>query len=162
MICEPQRWLGVDSQNPSFAKAAPIPRRSILSAIERDSPLTLPNTKYELIWHYSFNESDLALIHQRCGPANRLGFAAQLCMPWKPYVYCLARHTILRCPYLLACRRLDADLVTVIPKSRHLPDSARWRGVDVASGVRFPDRGRTPSGGRKVRRRQPASDPKDQ
>jgi hypothetical protein len=29
--------------------------------------------------HYSFSESDLAIIRQRRGPANRLGFAVQLC-----------------------------------------------------------------------------------
>ena len=57
-----------------------MPRRSILYATERDSLLTLLDTKYELIRHYSFNESDLALIRQRRGPANRLGFAVQL---WK-------------------------------------------------------------------------------
>ena len=56
-----------------------MPRRSILSATERDNLLTLPDTKDELIRHYSFNESDLALIRQRRGHANRLGFAVQLC-----------------------------------------------------------------------------------
>jgi hypothetical protein len=53
--------------------------RSILSDAERGSLLTLSNTKDELIRHYSFSESDLALINQRRGPANRLGFAVQLC-----------------------------------------------------------------------------------
>lgn len=56
-----------------------MPRRSILSATERDSLLTLPDTKDDLIRHYSFSESDLAIIYQRRGPANRLGFAVQLC-----------------------------------------------------------------------------------
>ena len=39
-----------------------MPRRSIPSVTERDSLLTLPDTKDEWIRHYSFNESDLALL----------------------------------------------------------------------------------------------------
>jgi len=56
-----------------------MPRRSILSAIERESLLALPDAKDELIRHYTFNETDLSIIRQRRGPANRLGFAIQLC-----------------------------------------------------------------------------------
>jgi TnpA family transposase len=55
-----------------------MPRRSILSASERESLLALPTARDELIRHYTFNESDLALIRQRRGDANRLGFAVQL------------------------------------------------------------------------------------
>lgn len=57
-----------------------MPRRSILSAAERDSLLALPDTQDELIRHYTFNEPDLSLIRQRRGNANRLGFALQLCL----------------------------------------------------------------------------------
>ncbi|MGR8801158.1 DUF4158 domain-containing protein, partial [Klebsiella variicola] len=56
-----------------------MPRRSILSAAERESLLALPDTKDELIRHYTFSESDLSIIRQRRGPANRLGFEVQLC-----------------------------------------------------------------------------------
>lgn len=56
-----------------------MPRRSILSASERESLLALPDTKDEFIRHYTFSESDLSIIRQRRGPANRLGFAVQLC-----------------------------------------------------------------------------------
>ena len=56
-----------------------MPRRSILSAAERESLLALPDTKDELIRHYTFSETDLSIIRQRRGPANRLGFAVQLC-----------------------------------------------------------------------------------
>uniref|UniRef100_B8HZ41 Transposase Tn3 family protein n=1 Tax=Cyanothece sp. (strain PCC 7425 / ATCC 29141) TaxID=395961 RepID=B8HZ41_CYAP4 len=56
-----------------------MPRRSILSAMERDSLLTLPDAQDELIRHYTFNESDLSIIRQHRGAANRLGFAIQLC-----------------------------------------------------------------------------------
>jgi TnpA family transposase len=56
-----------------------MPRRSILSAAERESLLALPDTNDELIRHYTFSESDLSIINQRRGRANRLGFAVQLC-----------------------------------------------------------------------------------
>nr|WP_274621709.1 DUF4158 domain-containing protein [Enterobacter kobei] len=62
-----------------------MPRRSILSATERESLLALPDAKDELIRHYTFNETDLSVIRQRRGAANRLGFAVQLCylrFPW--------------------------------------------------------------------------------
>jgi len=56
-----------------------MPRRSILSAAERESLFAFPDTKDELIRHYAFSESDLSIIIQRRGAANRLGFAVQLC-----------------------------------------------------------------------------------
>jgi TnpA family transposase len=57
-----------------------MPRRTILSAAERESLLALPDTQDELIRHYTFSESDLSLIRQRRGEANRLGVAVQLCL----------------------------------------------------------------------------------
>lgn len=48
-----------------------MPRRSILSATERESLLALPDAKDELIRHYTFNETDLSVIRQRRGAANR-------------------------------------------------------------------------------------------
>jgi len=56
-----------------------MPRRSILSASERESLLALPATQEELIRRYTLNESDMAVVRQRRGAANRLGFAVQLC-----------------------------------------------------------------------------------
>lgn len=56
-----------------------MPRRSILSAAERENLLALPDTRDDLILYYTFSETDLSLIRQRRGPANRLGFAVQLC-----------------------------------------------------------------------------------
>lgn len=56
-----------------------MPRRSILSAAERESLLALPDTKEDLIRYYTFSDTDLSIIRQRRGPANRLGFAVQLC-----------------------------------------------------------------------------------
>src|SRR5947209_10578342 len=56
-----------------------MPRRSILSASERGSLLALPDSRDELIRRYTFSESDLSIVRQRRGEANRLGFAVQLC-----------------------------------------------------------------------------------
>ena len=56
-----------------------MPRRSILSAAERESLLSLPDTQDELIRHYTCSETALSIIRQRLSPANRLGLAVQLC-----------------------------------------------------------------------------------
>lgn len=42
--------------------------------------LALPDTEGEIIRHYAFGETDLSLIRQRRGDANRLGVAVQLCL----------------------------------------------------------------------------------
>ena len=47
-----------------------MPRRSILSAAERESLLALPDTKDDLIRYYTFSDTDLSIIRQRRGPAN--------------------------------------------------------------------------------------------
>ena len=54
-------------------------RRSTLSATEREQLLALPESHEEFIRQYTFSEGYLSLIHQHRGPANRLGFAVQLC-----------------------------------------------------------------------------------
>ena len=56
-----------------------MPRRSVLSATERDSLISLPETHDELIRRYTFSEADLSIIRQHRGAENRLGFAVQLC-----------------------------------------------------------------------------------
>jgi len=56
-----------------------MPRRSILSAAERDSLIALPESQDELIRRYTFSETDLSIIRQHRGAENRLGFAVQLC-----------------------------------------------------------------------------------
>jgi hypothetical protein len=47
-----------------------MPRRSILSAAERESLLALPDTKDDLIRYYTFSDTDLSIIRQRRGPAT--------------------------------------------------------------------------------------------
>lgn len=56
-----------------------MPRRAGLSATERSTLCTIPTDAGELIRHYTFDAQDLALIHQRRGGHNRLGFAVHLC-----------------------------------------------------------------------------------
>lgn len=48
-----------------------MPRRSIFSTAEREILLTLPDTKEDLIRDYTFSDTDLSMIRQRGGPANR-------------------------------------------------------------------------------------------
>lgn len=50
-----------------------MPRRSILSATEREGLLAVPTAGDELIRLYTFNDTDLALIRQHRGAQNRLG-----------------------------------------------------------------------------------------
>ena len=58
---------------------SPMPRRSMLSAAERNSLLEMPATPNDLIRRYTFDERDLSIIHQHRRPENRLGFAVNLC-----------------------------------------------------------------------------------
>lgn len=48
-----------------------MPRRSILSATERESLLALPDAKDELIRQYTFNETDLSHATGRGGAGDR-------------------------------------------------------------------------------------------
>jgi TnpA family transposase len=56
-----------------------MPRRAILSPAERADLFSFPEDHDELIRYYTFSEADLSLVRQHRGPANRLGFAVQLC-----------------------------------------------------------------------------------
>ena len=63
-----------------------MPRRTILSDAELASLLALPDTKAELICRYTLSDADLSITAQHRGPANRLGFAVQLCYKRYPGV----------------------------------------------------------------------------
>lgn len=56
-----------------------MPRRELLSAVQREALVAVPTSTEEIALHYTLNESDLALIRRRRGAHNQLGFAAQLC-----------------------------------------------------------------------------------
>lgn len=53
-------------------------RRSILSANEKLSLIALPDNQTDFIRHYSLSDTDISLIKQKRGNANKLGFAIQL------------------------------------------------------------------------------------
>ena len=89
-----------------------MPRRLILSATERDTLLALPESQDDLIRYYTFNDSDLSLIRQRRGDANRLGFAVQLTLLRYPG-YALGSASEL--PGLMSAR---GPLITVSPTRR--------------------------------------------
>lgn len=57
-----------------------MPRRLILPATERNALPVLPESQDDLIRYYTFDGSDPSLICQRHGGANRLDFAAWLCL----------------------------------------------------------------------------------
>lgn len=71
-----------------------MPQRSLLSATDRESLLAIPDDDVELIRLYSFSETDLALIRQRRGDANRFGFAVQLCLLRYPGVALTPRRDV--------------------------------------------------------------------
>ena len=47
-----------------------MPRRSILSAAERESLLALPDNRDDLIRRYTLSDSDLSIIRQRRGGSS--------------------------------------------------------------------------------------------
>lgn len=56
-----------------------MPRRDLFSPAQRLELVAIPEDEGELIRLYTLAPQDLAIIRQRRGDANRLGFAAQLC-----------------------------------------------------------------------------------
>jgi TnpA family transposase len=56
-----------------------MPRRAILTDTERKSLFALPDNQEGLILYYCFSESDIPIIRQHRGAANKIGFAIQLC-----------------------------------------------------------------------------------
>lgn len=56
-----------------------MPRREYFSPSQRLELVAIPKDEGELIRLYSLSPQDLAIIRQRRGAANRLGFATQLC-----------------------------------------------------------------------------------
>lgn len=86
-----------------------MPRRSILSASERASLITLPDTEEELVRYYTLTETDLSLIRQRRGEANRLGIAVQLCLLRYPGQGLQADTAIPTLFLLWLARQIEAD-----------------------------------------------------
>ena len=98
-----------------------MPRRSILSAAERESLLAFPDTEEELIRHYTFSETDLSLIRQRRGDGNRLGIAVQMCLqrfPGQSFADKLLVHE--RTIYLRGVEERDATIHCSSQHRNHL------------------------------------------
>ncbi|SEP34849.1 protein of unknown function [Rhizobium tibeticum] len=55
-----------------------MPRRHILTERQRSALFDLPIDELSLLRHYTLGDDDLAHIHDRRRPENRLGFALQL------------------------------------------------------------------------------------
>jgi hypothetical protein len=87
-----------------------MPRRSTLSAAERDSLLALPENQDDLLRHYTFSESDLSIIRQHRGAANRLGFAIQLCYMRYPGVMLGTDEAPAPSILRLVCSQLKVDI----------------------------------------------------
>lgn len=64
-----------------------MPRRSLFSEAERKALLQVPDSYEELARHYTFSDSDLSIIRQHRGAANRLGFTVQLCYMRYPGIF---------------------------------------------------------------------------
>ena len=56
-----------------------MPRRELFSPAQRLDLLALPDDEGELIRLFTLSIQDIAMIRQRRGDPNRLGFAIQLC-----------------------------------------------------------------------------------
>jgi len=58
-----------------------MPRRTVLSSSEREDLFALPDNQKDLIQQYTFSESDLSIIQQHRGAANRmvLLFSSAIC-----------------------------------------------------------------------------------
>jgi TnpA family transposase len=86
-----------------------MPRRSVLSVIERDSLLALPENQDDLIRYYTFSEADLSIIRQHRGAANRLGFAIQLCTMRYPGILLTTRHIAITPLLNWVCKQLNIE-----------------------------------------------------
>ena len=113
-----------------------MPRRLILSATERDTLLALPESQDDLIRYYTFNDSDLSLIRQRRGDANRLGFAVQLCLLRYPG-YALGTDSELPEPVILwVAKQVQTDPAVTFRRRQHeisKVDRTVFSDVGVAS-----------------------------
>jgi Domain of unknown function (DUF4158) len=56
-----------------------MPRRSVLTPAQLAALCALPTTEVEMARQYTLDDRDLAVIRQRRGAQNRLGFGIQLC-----------------------------------------------------------------------------------
>jgi TnpA family transposase len=89
-----------------------MPQRSALTAAQLAAVFALPVTATEIARRYTLDERDLAIIRQRRGAQNRLGFALQLCF--------------LRYPGQAMAAESDppAEILTFVARQVHAPPEA--------------------------------------
>ena len=86
-----------------------MPRRSVLSLAERENLFELPLGEQELIRHYTLSDTDLALIEQRRGDANKLGMAVQLSLLRFPGQGLMTEHSVSKVLLNSLSQQLDID-----------------------------------------------------
>lgn len=84
-----------------------MPRRSILTPAERESLLAVPSDPDDLIQFYTLQEQDLALVSQRRGVHNRLGFAVLLCYMRYPGFILMPESEPAKALLEFLCQQLD-------------------------------------------------------
>ena len=114
-----------------------MPRRSILSTAERQGLLALPDDSKDLIRHYTLSESDLSVIRQHRGAANRLGFAVQLCYMRYPGVI-LGRMNNPPSPLLWSWWRRNSRCAGKLGRLWPARTDTPGTSGRTASGVRLP------------------------
>jgi DNA-binding phage protein len=88
-----------------------MPRRRILTSVERASLLAVPAAEADRIRHFSLSEGDLSVIRQRRGAHNRLGFAVQLCTLRYPGIALAPGESPPEALLGIVARQLRVDLV---------------------------------------------------
>lgn len=109
-----------------------MPRRALLNQSERDALFAFPTNENEWIRHYTLADADLAVIAQRRGGHNRLGFAVQLCYLRYPGFALQTEEP--PNPHLLTAiaRQLDLDL-KLWPKYAQRAQTRREHLVELQS-----------------------------
>jgi hypothetical protein len=121
-----------------------MPRRSVFSSPECARLLAVPDSQDELIQHYTLSESDLSLIRQRRGAANRLGFAVHLCYHRYPGVVLGAGQAPHPSLLKLVAEQLNVDVKCWDEygqrdqtRREHLVELQAWMQLSVFSAADF-------------------------
>ena len=102
-----------------------MPRRSILSAVEKEGLIAIPIDKESLIERYTLCEKDISWVNQRRGDQNRLGMAIQICLLLYPGQGLLPNSPT----------QVPNELVTWVAKQLNI-DPDQWDGYALRSETR--------------------------
>ena len=64
----------------TFYETIIMPRRSVLSELEKLNLLKIPIDLFEMSQYYLLSETDISIINQKRGVHNKLGFSLLLCL----------------------------------------------------------------------------------